>query len=240
MTSKALRLIDDNQWADALQAARQSKDPLVMTLYNWQRFQSDEPDLTYKDLKFFLTTYPDWPATSAIKAQLEKTIDDVKNPVEVIAWFTNNPPITPEGFISYAAALQKTGDTQKLKSVVGTWWATTLMSPNDQRYIYGLYKAHIPLEAHRRRFDKLLFNKQYSNARAVAEVLGTGYPELAEARIALAAQKPNVNSYISKVPPSLQSDPGLLYERLTWRRKNDLDIGAMEILHNPQIGRAHV
>ena len=37
---------------------------------------------------------------------------------------------------------------------------------------------------------------------------------------------------IEQVPPYLKKDPGLLYERLKWRRQHNKDYQAMEILHN--------
>ena len=62
---------------------------------------------------------------------------------------------------------------------------------------------------------------------------------LAEARLALANQLNNAESYISHVPASLHNDPGLLYERLRWRRKNNMDDSAIEILTQApsQLGR---
>ena len=77
----------------------------------------------------------------------------------------------------------------------------------------------------------MLYRGAYGNARAIAMILGDGYPQLAEARIALAQNDDGVNSLIAQVPNTLQSDAGLLYERLRWRRKRDMDVGAMEILH---------
>jgi len=84
---------------------------------------------------------------------------------------------------------------------------------------------------HVRRMDMLLHRNQYENGQAVADLLGAGYHALAKARIALSRSDSAVQPAINAVPPSLIGDPGLMYERLVWRRKRDLDSGALEILN---------
>jgi soluble lytic murein transglycosylase len=60
--------------------------------------------------------------------------------------------------------------------------------------------------------------------------LGGGYPQLVEAKIGLIEDKPNVNALITKVPPSLRNNEALMLARAQWRRKNNEDDGAMDIL----------
>ncbi|MCD8497269.1 MAG: lytic transglycosylase domain-containing protein [Alphaproteobacteria bacterium] len=130
----------------------------------------------------------------------------------------------------YSQALIATGQTQKLKIFLEDWWANKTLPRDDQKFIYKTYGQYLTRDAHLKRLDRLLFAGQYTNARAIARLLGNGYPELAEARIALAEGSPGVNGAIQKVPRRLLSDPGLLYERLHWRRENDETDGAIEIL----------
>ena len=53
---------------------------------------------------------------------------------------------------------------------------------------------------------------------------------MAEARIALREDKGGVDDAVSKVPDYLKDNPGLLYERMTWRRRHDNDEGAIKLL----------
>lgn len=229
--TKALKAIESKQWDKAYTLAAQSNDPVVAKLYFWQYFQTDGNNGDFGRLAHFVKHNQNWPRINNIRRQLERKITPFTPDPEVIKWFDEFTPLTPTGLDYYGQALLRQGLEAKLRTVMGEWWATTLMSRDEQKEIYSKYKAYISLDAHRKRFDKLLLNGQYKNARAVASVLGNGYAELAEARIALADQSGNVNTLIAQVPANLQNDPGLFFERLRWRRKNGLDREAIEILH---------
>lgn len=230
---KALHAIKDEKWTQAYKLAKDLDDPLMMKIYYWQRFQSDDNQGSFAGISRFVRQNPDWPSMSSVRYQLEERLTGRENQAAILRWFEEYAPITPQGFIAQAQALLRVNKRDEFKALINEWWATTLMERADQKYIYRLYGDHITLDSHTRRFDKLLFNKQYTNARAVAQVLGGGYPALTEARIALAANKNGVDARIQAVPQALQNDPGLMYERLKWRRKKGMDTRAIEILDNP-------
>src|SRR3546814_4885852 len=56
------------------------------------------------------------------------------------------------------------------------------------------------------------------------------HQRLAEARIALIQMAPGVDGAVARVPQHLSSDPGLIYERLRWRRRKALDESAVALL----------
>lgn len=228
-----IKALEKENWPQAYTIAKHSHDPFLYKLYQWKRYQDRNAGATFHEMSRFINENPNWPDLNKIQINLEKTISFRDNPVQLSEWFASHAPISVDGVDYYARSLLRQGKEDELKAFMRNWWATTAMSRDDQLRIFVQYKNFIPIEAHRLRFDQLLFNKNYSNARAVAKVLGEGYPELAEARIALAAQKPNVNSYIDKVPRHLKSDAGLVYERLKWRRKKGLNLRAIEILNHP-------
>ena len=55
----------------------------------------------------------------------------------------------------------------------------------------------------------------------------------------MSRRSPNVSSLIKKVPQKYQSDPGLIYERMRWRRKAKLDT-ASDLLINPPLNIENV
>ena len=228
-----LKAIEQEKWTQAYKLAKATDDPLMMKIYYWQRFQSEDNQGTFAGISRFVRQNPDWPSMGQVRLQLENRLTGRENQAALLRWFEDYPPITAQGFIAYAQALLRVNKRTQFKALINEWWATTLMDRADQKYIYRLYGDHITLDSHTRRFDKLLFNKQYTNARAVAQVLGGGYPALTEARIALAANKNGVDTRIQAVPKNLRHDPGLMYERLKWRRKKDMDTRAIEILDAP-------
>jgi soluble lytic murein transglycosylase len=60
--------------------------------------------------------------------------------------------------------------------------------------------------------------------------VGDGWKKLAEARLALRANKKAVNALIDRVPKSLQADPGLAFERMQWRARKKRPDDAMAVM----------
>ena len=231
-TIKALQAIDQGRWDLGRDIIAKTKDPLASKLYYWLVFKRKNEDQRFVRLTQFIRNNPEWPSTRDLRLKAEDAIPEGLSAASVAAWFADYPPLTERGMDNYLKALMAQGNVAKAKAVLSDWWARVPLKRQSQKNIYLKYGKLLDIDAHRRRFDMLLFAGQYENARAVANVLKRGYPQLAEARIALAKEKKSVSALIAKVPASLQGDTGLLYERLRWRRRNDLDARAIEILEN--------
>ncbi len=237
-TVLALKALDKGQITKARAIVARIKDPLASKLYQWMRF-TDKKALRganssdFGQMSQFIRKNPDWPGIKTMRKQIELQMPDNSSPMRVIAWFDDYKPSSAHGTDLYLQALKTSGQKQKMRLFLQDWWAATPLSRNDQVFLFKKYKASLTAAAHKKRFDTLLFAGQYENARAVANVLGHGYPALAEARIALAENKGGVNQYINKIPKRLLSDYGLQYQRLKWRRKNDMNMAAIQILQAP-------
>lgn len=232
-TLQSLEAIKRDHWGQAREIAAASGDVLASKLYFWMLFSKKDGDNSYPQLVRFIRQNPEWPGMDDLKLKAEKLRPSAMSAEEVMAWYRDYPPQTATGVDRYAGALIASGRSGEAKAFLSDWWTTTTLSREEQRYIFRKYNYYLDRNAHLRRFDMMLLRGQNTNARALADVLGPGYPELAEARIALAEEKPGVNALIARIPRSLQGDAGLAYERLRWRRKNDMDTAAMEILHRP-------
>lgn len=231
-TVKAMQLLSQDQWTLGRDLIAQTKDPLASKLYYWMLFTREkERGYEYVHLAQFIRRNPEWPGIKGMRKMAEKNMSSALTAAEISGWFADYPPQTARGMDRYLQALYSQGKKAEAKAILADWWATTPLGREDQKDIYRKYALFIDATAHKRRLDMLLFESQYTNARAIAAVLGPGYAELVEARIALAEEKPGVNALLAKVPRQLHDDPGLLFERLRWRRRNNMDVEAMEILH---------
>lgn len=233
-TQRALEAMGRGRWDEARQIAAATDDALASKLYFWMLFSKKGVDTAYyPQLARFIRQNPQWPGVADLKLKAEKVMPSSLRPAEVIAWYKDYPPVSATGVDRYAEALLDSGRPGEARAFLSDWWAMTTLSREEQRLIFRKYSGYLDRAAHLRRFDTMLLRGQYTNARALAGVLGPGYPELAEARIALADEQPGADVLIAKIPRNLQDDAGLAYERLRWRRKNNLDVAAMEILHRP-------
>ena len=233
----ALKDMDAGRWDEAHDKVIQSKNALAIKIYHWLLFtKTKEPQWTnalFIRMAQFVRQNPEWPDSHKMILRAEAIMPDTLSNAEVIAWYNDFPPQTSGGMARYMDSLIIEGKKDQARLFLVDWWASTLTSQEQQRDIFKKYGGFLTLEAHKKRFQALLDKGHYSSARAIASVLGQGYPALAEARIALSKGKNrNLKTLIAKVPSYLQDDPGLLYERLKWRRKKDLDDGAFKILTN--------
>jgi soluble lytic murein transglycosylase len=229
-TVRAIQAIERKQWSEGQKLIAESGDPLAARIFYWLSFTRGHDDKNFTRLTQFIRSHPHWPGIEGLRQKAEKSIPTSTSTQEVLAWFTDFPPLTAQGFDVYAQALLASGRVEEVRNSLPDWWSSTLLAREDQKLIYLKYKNYLTLEAHKKRYDTLLFAGYYSNAIALAPILGQGYKELAEARMALANGSGGVNALIARVPAHLQNDPGLAYERVRWRRKNDLDAEAIDIL----------
>lgn len=235
MTVEAVKLIEKGKWEEARQKIAQSKDPLATKIFYWMRLmRADRKDWSNDDfirLSSFISKNPEWPDILKMTLRAEGIMPEELSNEEVIAWYQKFEPQTPYGMGRYMDALIINGEYDKARTVLAQWWEETLTSGNSQQKIFQKYGGYLTLDAHKRRFNALLHEKHYESAMDIAHVLGQGYPQLAKARIALSKNKGSgVGELIDAVPSYLSEDPGLLYERLKWRRKRGLDSGASDIL----------
>jgi soluble lytic murein transglycosylase len=232
-TVKAVRAAAQDRWSVARNLAAGTRDSLASKIYYWMLFSKRDNVQDYHVLTRFIRQNPDWPGIPGLKVKAERAMPADLGSAEVMAWYADYAPSTADGVDRYAEALIESGRSVEAKKFLADWWATTTLSRDDQKMIFRKYGNYLDRAAHLRRFDAMLLRGEYVNSRALAGVLGAGYSELAEARIALAEDAGNVDTLLVRVPRQLQKDAGLQFERLRWRRKNDMDVAAMEILNNP-------
>ncbi len=230
-----IKAINAGQWRNAETLASRARDPLVAKLFYWYAYKEEHGKPAFQRIAGFIRQNPDWPHQARLRLSAERALLRERGIADsdITGWFSEHAPQTADGMYAYLAALQRTNRMDALRDTLGGWWRTTLMSPDDQKRFLQSYGSHIDRETHHVRMDHLLFRQHYTNARSLAALLGDGYPALVQARIAVAEGQQGVDAAIANVPAHLSRDPGLLYERLKWRRVNNRDFGAMEILHAP-------
>ena len=237
ITISALQDIEKGNWEEARVKIAQSRDPLASKIYLWlQLINVNEAEWTnelFIKLSRFIQNNPEWPKIEKMKLRAEGVMPEDLSSTEVLEWYSDFSPKTSYGMGRYIDAMIIEGKRNKVQKFVAEWWADTSISRKNQRSFSRKYGNYLTLDAHLKRFDALLLNGDYNSALIIANILGQGYPELAAARIALSKNKGSgLARLIDNVPRYLKNDPGLLYERLRWRRKRNLDSGAIDILLN--------
>ena len=111
-------------------------------------------------------------------------------------------------------------------------WVEGSFTARELRETYRRYRTHLRPEDHLARLDRLVWANHARAARRMYRYVDEGQQRLAEARLTLRAYAGGVDRAIARVPQSLHDDPGLVYERLRWRRKKGRDEDARALLRH--------
>lgn len=234
-TIQALQAIERGDWDRAENLVARARDPLASKIFYWLYYTERGGPISFERIRGFIRQNPDWPGQGRLKFVAEQVMPDDYPDEKVISWFHDYEPLTMDGAARFFLALKRQGHHQALQKALQTWWREALIKPQQQAFILRRYGSALDRESHIRRLDKLLFHRHYTNGRKIARLLGKGYPALAEARIALAEDKHGVDRLVAAVPPHLKNDPGLVYERVRWRRRHGKTYGAIELLHEAPV-----
>lgn len=227
-----VRAMSEGKWSFARAKILESQDPVAMQLYEWMVYTRAPQGMSFEKIAAFIRRHPDWPGQDDLKMAAEEALPANQSPATVLSWFQTYPPVSGDGMLKYLNVLSAQGQTAKAQQVLKDRWAELKTDAGSQSTIVTKYGRLISRETHQRRLDALLFGGRGDLARSLAAQLGNGYPQLVQARQALASEAGGASAALAKVPAHLQSDPGLLYERLRWRRKRDDNEGAISILAN--------
>jgi soluble lytic murein transglycosylase len=92
---------------------------------------------------------------------------------------------------------------------------------------------------HWARADALLWAERTEEARRMLPRLSGDRRLLADVRLKLMLRTPDASAAVRALPAKLLQDEGVLYERTRWRRRNDDEPGAMEMLTRQPKTTAH-
>ena len=233
---KALNAIEKNQWNQAEKLIASTRNPLAERLYYWFYYTKNTHgrDIQFARISSFILQNPDWPKQGTLLFQAERAMTEQLGMWDRIEWFHKFPPRTADGLALYMEALDRHNLKAKKRDMFRIWWGETLLGTQTQKDFIRKYRYLMDDESNLARFNLLLKNDYYTNARNLAQIMGRGYRAVAEARIALARKEDGVDALIANIPPELRDDIGLTYERIRWRRKSGDDFGAMKMFHYMQ------
>jgi len=231
-TEKGLRAINTSNWAMARKFAKRVESPLAVNLLTWAMLTSASPKVSFDQVAAFIKKNPDWPGQVRLRRRAEEAMKPDLPPDQVLAWFADHPPLSADGMTRLGAALMASGKAAKGQGVLRETWITGNFTKVRERAFYKSFRHLLSGADHLRRLDRLLWEGRYWPVRRMLWKVNPGYRALSNARIHLRRKAGNVDRLIEQVPIEYKNDPGLIYERLRWRRLNRKD-NAFEIALNP-------
>jgi soluble lytic murein transglycosylase len=217
-------------FAVAEREARQAKDPLLFKVVLWFEMTRSS-DVRFADIAEFITKNPDWPGQMKMRRHAEDAITAVSD-ATARDWFQRYPPITSYGKLRQAELTMQSGKQAAALAQIRDVWINGELSSFDEKSVLERYSNVIRTEDHIKRLDRLLWDGLIDSAKRQMSRVPQDYRFLADARLKLADGKPGVEAAVAKVPPQLQNDPALAFDRMRWRYRKEAYDAATEILLN--------
>ncbi|MAN79642.1 MAG: murein transglycosylase [Rhodospirillaceae bacterium] len=224
--TKAFKAMDQGKWSQVKSLEAKARTPLARKLIQWGRLSSYSGPAEFDELSAFLYSNPQWPRSGRMTAKAEARLSATGTDEQVLSWFTGRRPITALGKARYAVALLNRGykkDETRATAMLRDAWINGNFSKADEKHFMGRHGKRLRTSEHIARLDRLLWEGRYWAVRRHLWRVPKAYQKLGLARISLRRQMGNVDALVKQVPAKLQRDPGLIYERLRWRRKKNKD-----------------
>jgi soluble lytic murein transglycosylase len=221
------------RWDLAERTAEAATDPALAKVLRWMRLQDAGSGLSFREYASFITENAEWPKPDTLARRAEEAMTAGVPDAEVLAWFEKRRPMTADGRIRLAEALYGVGRKDEAERAIRAAWVDSDFGPMQELYFVNAYGHLLNSADHVARLDRLLWVGNTADARRMLRRVSAGQRALAEARIAFRAMGRNVDGVLRRVPAELQSNAGLQYERLRWRRIRGRDGEAFDILLNP-------
>ncbi|MBP5855879.1 lytic transglycosylase domain-containing protein [Marivibrio halodurans] len=231
----AFRALDRGRWEAALRHAGRAEEDLPRQAVIWLCHQSLDCPSSFGEITRFVETHPAWPRLDRLRRRAEEALGHAVPDARILDWFAAYPPLTSVGTIHYLRALERTGDRPRLRREARAIWRTTLMGYSDEHEFRQRYRDLLSDQDEIDRLEWLLWEGHVESATRQARRVPRAYRDLAEARILLRTMRGGVDAAIARVVPDLADHPGLVYERLRWRRKKGRDEEAGNLLRWPEM-----
>ncbi len=218
-----------NDWKAAARDAAQARDPLPREALHWLAITRGANGASFGEITHFIVIHPDWPGQIALEQAVESAMDGVPDKT-VAAWFAQHPPVTPAGKLRQADIWMAEGRVDEARARIRAVWINSDLSAFDEHSIYQRYHDVLHVQDTEKRLDRLLWDDQIAAARRLLAAVPPGSRAVAEARLALMTFAGDVDSVVAQVPSGYRDDPGLLYDRIRWRRRKNVDDGALDLL----------
>ncbi len=230
-------------WTTAATLAGGAVNRLPAKAIRWLALMRDPAaEARFGPTAAFIDANPDWPGLDTLRRRAEQALalDPQPDPV-VRRWFDRHPPVTAIGRIAFADALAAAGGAERdgLPARARAWWVADGFDATDEERFLARFGRWLGPADHQARLDRLLWDGHFESATRMLGRVGDGWRRLAVARMRLAQRRPGVDDAVAAVPAGLRRHPGLVYERLRWRRRAGLEAGAIELLQRApaELGR---
>ena len=189
-------------------------DPTARKLVEWALFDTSAAQLPYSDLVQAQTAFPGWPRAESRRIAAERALDlAAGGPDAATALFASSPPLTVQGAIALADALEQRGRRNEARGLITDWWRTRSFDDEAQTRILNRWNGWLTQADHVARLNMLLLGPHGPATRSMVSRVPPDRQTVATAVMALrTAYSPD--AIVAGLSPSQAMDPAVVLERV--------------------------
>ena len=220
--------IKKKRWNEANKLAKNNE--VLIKIVDWHFLKQNNSSKFFSKTNNFIKENPDWPQKKLFRKKIELFIDNNLSNKKIIRFFEENPPLSTKGAVNYIDALRKENGMDSVKDIARKTWIERKFTKRQSKDFYKKYKNILRVQDHIERIEKLTWIGRSYEARRMLPLVSKNKRNLYNAKIILRRRAGNADHAVSLINKELLSDPGIIYERLRWRRKSKLYKTAFELI----------
>lgn len=231
----AAKALGQSNWRALRQNRENLLDPHALSLLDYLELKKRGETAGFPRLEGFLSTHAgrlDWfPDASRLQRHAESALarEDLA-PQRVLDYLDKFPPVSGVGMELLGEALMNTGKREEGEAAIRRAWREYPTFFPRSRDFHRRHASLLTTQDHSDRLQMLLWREDVALAKEMLQLVAADEHALAVARLRLMTLSSGVDAAIRAVPARLQGDPGLVYERVRWRRRKEREDDAMELL----------
>ena len=230
MLTQALRAAESGRRDAALETMAKLARPALAGLVDWVAMRNAGAKIGFVARTEFIKVRPGWPSMTELVREAEDAAVSSDDSASIAAWFKEKPPATTSGRLAYAKALAALGQREDAVRIARDTWIKGRFEGQEERNFLRAFERDLTADDHRARLQELLYAERRQEADRFLKRVDPDPAAVAKVRIALIGGGGNVERMIGQLPERLRADPGLVYDRIKWRRKRDREDAARELL----------
>src|SRR6266571_1597861 len=219
---QALELIRRGKSGEATSVEASIHDPAAKKLVEWAILRSDENNVGFDRYVAFLSANPGWPSAGMLRRRAEAALlQEGRGAATVLAFFAKTQPMTPRGRFALARALLAQGDRAAARFYVREAWRFDAFPEELESQALAAFGDFITPADHVARMDDRLSFQDIEGGMRMARRLGGAEMAIARARAAVITKAGNAGQLLDAVPEEGRGDPGYMFSRIQWLRRNE-------------------
>ena len=225
---RALSAAKRGEVGTARTAIADLSDSVARKAATWALVDTNAESLSFWEIEAARRELGGFPRPGRRQAAAERLLETSgKTPRQIVEWFTDQEPQTPNGALALASAYRVLGRQAEAGDLIRRWWRDRSFEVDVQRAMLARFPEALSKDDHIRRADVLLYGAQGPAAREMITLLAAEQQPAALARIALRASS---GAGYDQLTPEVQASPGVAFERSGYLRRRGLDAEAMALL----------